>query len=147
MLAIRLLILFALMPGMVAFCQCIPASTEKTTWGGNTNVVLKEPRPMRSVQGFVKDRVDKPLTGVLVEVYDHPEIALQNPSPDRTGQKRIAACLTSETGLFSLDVVPGHYELRFSKSGGWNVTSVPVRVTRSAPSSKKGVVVRLFLGQ
>jgi hypothetical protein len=52
---------------------------EKTRWGGNTNVVLQEPKPMRSVQSIAKDRVDKPLTGVLVEVYDHQEIAVPGP--------------------------------------------------------------------
>jgi hypothetical protein len=146
-LAIRLVILFALMPGMSALCQCTPTSTEKTTWGGNTNAVMQEPKPMRSIHGIVEDQVDKPLTGVLVEVYDHPEIVLQNPSSDRAGQRRIAACITNETGLFSLDVPPGHYELRLSKSSEWNVTSIPVRVTKSAPSSKKDIVVRLLLGQ
>jgi hypothetical protein len=99
-LALRLIVLFALMPTIPALCQCKPATTEKTTWGGNTNVVMQEPKPLRTVQGVVRDRMDNRLTGVLVEIYDKPEIAVQNPSPSRVGQKRIAACVTNETGLF-----------------------------------------------
>jgi hypothetical protein len=145
--AITIAILFLLVPAMSAFGQCRVASTENTKWGGNRNVVIEEPKPVRSLGGIVRDPTDKPLTGVLVEVYDHPEIVLQNSSRERAGQKRIAACVTSEGGGFSLNVPPGHYELRFSKSSEWNVTSVLVRVTQSAAASKKGMAVRLYPGQ
>jgi hypothetical protein len=145
-LALRLVVPFALMPTIGAFCQCTPTSTDKTAWGGNINVVLKEPEAMRNVRGIVKDPLDKPMTGVLVEVYDHPEVAVKNPSPDRTGQGRIAACRTGETGMFSLDLEPGKYELRFSKSSGWNVTTVPVEVKKSAPPTKQDMVVKLYAG-
>ena len=90
--------MIALLPGISAFGQCTPAPTEKTRWGGNTNVVIQESRPTRSIHGIVKDRADEPLADVLVEVYDQPEIVLQNPRPDRDGQRRIAGCITAVAG-------------------------------------------------
>lgn len=120
-----------------AFCQCKP-SVDKTYWGGNTNVVFHKSQAQTDLHGLVTDELQKPLKGVLVEVYDHPEIMLQNPSRNRTGQVRLAACVTDGTGNFMLDVPPGHYELRLSKSMDWNVTSVDVTVKKSAVRSKKG---------
>ena len=146
-LAIGLAVLFAIVPGMSALGQCKLASAENTKWGGNTNVVLQESKPMRSIRGIVRDPMDKPLTAALVEVYDHPEIVLQDSSPERTGQKRIAACVTSEGGSFAFDVPPGYYELRVSKSSEWNATSVLVQVIKSVAASKKGMSVRLSPGQ
>jgi Carboxypeptidase regulatory-like domain len=145
--AIMLAVVVSPMAGIRALGQCTPTSTEKTRWGGNTNVVIEEPEPVRSIRGIVRDPTDKPLTGVLVEVYDHPEIVLQNSSPERAGQKRIAACVTSEGGSFSFNVPPGHYELRFSKSSEWNVTSVPVKITKLAAASKTSMTVRLYPGR
>ena len=86
------------------------------------------------------------MADVLVEVYDHPEIAIKDSSRDRTGQRRVAACMTSSKGLFSLKVLPGSYELRLSKSPEWNVTSVFVTVDSSAPRVRKGVVVMMRVG-
>jgi hypothetical protein len=100
--AIRLAILFSLVLGVSISGQLKTASTENTRWGGNTNVVIEEPQPVRSIRGSVRDPMDKPLTGVLVEVYDHPEIVLQDSRPERAGQKRIAACVTSEAGVLRL---------------------------------------------
>jgi len=129
-----------------ALSQCVPASVE-TLWGGNENVVIQEARSIRKVRGLVQDSQHTPVSGALVEVYDHPEIVLRNPSRTRTGQSRLAACITGDSGSFSLDVPPGRYELRLSKSAEWDVTSVLLTVRNSPFSSRKGIVVRLLVGQ
>ena len=130
------------------YSQCRPDSGEHTRWGGNENVVIRQPQPIKNIRGtVVQDTGSEPFGGVLVEVYDHPETLAKNSSPDRVGQKRIAACVTDETGAFAFEVAPGHYEVRFSKSSEWNVTSVLVLVNKSAPGSRKGIVARLLIGQ
>jgi hypothetical protein len=95
-------------------------------------VEMAEPKPVQSIHGVVLRGDGKPLGGVLVEVYN--------------GEKRIAGCMTGESGVFALDVPPGHYELRLSKSTEWDVTSMPVRVRKSAAYSKKGFEMWLQLG-
>jgi len=97
--------------GNRAFSQCRPTN-EKTAWGGHSPGRLREPAPMRDVHGIVKSLDDKPLNGVLVEVYDHPEVLDVDSTPTRTGQRRIAGCITDKTGTFTLSVLPGHYEVR-----------------------------------
>ncbi len=84
---------------------------------------------MRAARGVVRS-LDGPLAGVLVEVLDHPELVLKEPHTARTGQRRVAACLTGENGEFTLAVPRGKYELRFSKDGGWNWTSMLIEVSR-----------------
>jgi hypothetical protein len=120
-----------------ANCQCKPTSAQ-TKWGGNMKVQMAEPKPVKSIHGVVMGGDGKPLGGVLVEVYDHPESLVWDSTQPTVGKKRIAGCMTGETGVFSLDVPPGHYELRLSKSIEWDVTSMPVRVRKSAAYSKKG---------
>src|SRR5579864_490497 len=129
-----------------ANCQCRPTSAP-TRWGGNERVTMAEPKPVKSIHGVTLGFGDgKPLSGVLVEIYDHPEILTRTFTPDPGAKKRIAACITDETGVFALNVPPGHYELRLSKSFEWDVLSMPVRVEKSAPYSKKGFELSLKLG-
>lgn len=109
-------------------------------------VVRQEPQPVKSIHGVTWDEVGKPMGDVLVEVYDHPEILIRDFTQDTAGKKRIAACMTDDTGVFALDVPPGHYELRLSKSAEWDVTSMPVRVRKSAAYSKNGLVIMLRVG-
>ncbi|HXX45739.1 MAG TPA: carboxypeptidase-like regulatory domain-containing protein [Candidatus Acidoferrales bacterium] len=141
---LKVVFVLALM-AVPANCQCRPTSAG-TRWGGNQVVGLKEPKPIKSIHGVALDEAMKPMGGVLVEVYDHPEILIQNFAQGTVGKKRLAACMTDETGVFALDVPPGHYELRLSKSSEWDVLSMPVRVRKSAGYSKKGFVLRLQLG-
>jgi hypothetical protein len=77
---------------------------------------------------------------VLVEVFDHPELA-QGGDPTRRGQKRVRACVTQRDGRFSFDLPFGKYELRCSKPVEWNSTSVIV--TLSKQGSSKRLKVRL----
>jgi hypothetical protein len=87
------------------------------------------------------------MADVLVEVYDHPEVMLRQPGRDVGGQTRIAACTTDKAGLYMFDLPSGYYELRFSKSEEWDVSSVPLRVQRVALHPKKKIVVSLRPGQ
>jgi hypothetical protein len=109
-------------------------------------VEMEEPKPVKSIHGVVLGGDGKPLGGVLVEVYDHPESLNLDSTQPVVGKKRIAGCITGETGVFAVDVPPGHYELRLSKSTEWDVTSMPVRVRKSAAYSKKGFEMWLRLG-
>jgi carboxypeptidase family protein len=127
----KLVVFILVLMAAPANCQCRPSSAQ-TRWGGNMKVVMAEPKPVKSIHGVALGQDRKPLDGVLVEVYN--------------GEKRVAGCITGETGVFALDVPPGHYELRLSKSEGWDVTSMPVRVRESAPYSKKGFEMWLQLG-
>jgi hypothetical protein len=127
-----------------ANCQCRPTSAQ-TKWGGNMKVEMAEPKPVKTIHGVVMGG-GKPMGGVLVEVYDHPESLIRDSTQPVVGKKRIAGCITGETGVFALDVPPGHYEIRLSKSTEWDVTSMPVRVRKSAPYSKKGFEMWLQLG-
>ena len=62
------------------------------------------------------------------------------------GQKRIAACMTDETGRFSFKVPSGDYELRFSKSPEWDVTSYCIKVRKWPFTSRRRLVVYLQIG-
>jgi hypothetical protein len=122
-------------------CQCAP-TTQGTLWGGNNSLLINLSRPVRTIRGTAVAFGDyKPLAGVLVEVYDHPEILQQNFSRDRAGQRRLVGCLTDDTGAFSFHLPPGDYELRLSKSYEWDVTSVCIRVSKSLFSSRKRLVI------
>jgi len=116
-----------------ANCQCRPTSAQ-TRWGVHEVVVMKQPKPPKSIHGTVADQTGKPLDDVLVEVYDS------------ASNNRITGCITDETGVFALNVPPGHYELRLSKSSEWDTVTMPVRVQKSAADSKKGLVLWLQLG-
>jgi hypothetical protein len=77
------------------------------------------------------------MNDVLVEVYDHPEVAVSD-HPDSTLQRRISACVTSNTGQFSINVPSGFYEVRFSSSSplGVECTSILVKVRRFSTRSR-----------
>jgi hypothetical protein len=111
---------------------------------------FKEQKTTRRIESVVQDQQGHPMADVLVEVYDHPEIMLRGLSRDVTGQTRIAACTTNSAGLFALEVPPdappGRYELRFSESKEFNVTTIPLKVEGSARPPKKKIVVSLMVG-
>jgi len=122
--------------------QCVPTSTLTTYWGSE-NVVIEPSRPVQSMRGIVT--ADRPLEGVLVEIYDHPEVVRSDDSPGRSGQKRLAACVTTKNGRFSFSLPQGKYELRLSKPVEWNATSVLVEVRKSG-GSRESIKVWLELG-
>ena len=128
-----------------AFGDCTP-SNESTKWGGNDDVVIEMREAMGQVRGTVLQdyATGKPGPGVLVEVYNHPEVVLADSSRTRTGQTRIIGCVTDERGRFRFKLKSGEYELRSSNGAGWKVTSVVIRVRKGRVISRHRLVVQLF---
>lgn len=117
--------------------QCVPTSTQQTIWGGNQRIVIEQAKPVKMIHGIARGPAGGALEGVLVEVFDHPEIVKSYTRQQNSAQTRMAACMTNESGRFSFELPPGDYELRLSKSSEWDVMSVIVRVRKSARSSTK----------
>jgi hypothetical protein len=137
----NLLVLLILTSTSAVLGQCKPApDTRKTDWG-HQNAVMIHSEPLRTLTGFVVTGYPE-VSGedVLVEVFDHPELA-QGGDQTRIGQKRVRACITQRDGRFSFDLPFGKYEVRCSKSVEWNCTSVIV--TLSKQGSSKRLKVRL----
>ena len=130
-----------------AFGECTP-SNQNTKWGGKDDVVMQVGKPMRQANGSVLEdyRTGKPWPGVLVEVYNHPEVVLRDSARNRTGQTRIIGCVTDRRGRFRFKLKDGDYELRASNGAGWNVTSVVIRVRKGRFISRRRLVVQLFPG-
>jgi hypothetical protein len=128
-----------------AFGECTP-SNESTKWGGNEDVVMQVREAMGQVRGTVPEdyQTGKPWPGVLVEVYNHPEVVLEDSSPSRTGQTRIIGCVTDQRGRFAFKLKTGDYELRASNGAGWKVTSVVIRVRKGRVISRHRLVMQLF---
>lgn len=132
----------------VAFGQCAPASDSLRTQWGHQNVVLVNSKPVKTLRGTLLLGYGNPNVskeGVLVEVFDHPELAMGG-DQSRAGQNRLMACLTGKDGTFAFDIPPGKYELRCSKPVEWNCTSVIVEVADKKGSSKP-LSVRLELAE
>jgi hypothetical protein len=94
----------------------------------------------RLLLGYGGPQVSK--EGVLVEVFDHAELAMGG-APSRRGQNRLMACVTEKDGSFSFDLPTGRYELRCSKPEEWNCTSVIVEINQKG--SSRPLTVRLIL--
>ena len=114
---------------------------------GPPNAVYVNPEPLKKLRGNVLLGSGKPelaKDGVLVEVFDRPELATGG-DPTRQGQKRLIACVTRKDGRFSFNLPAGKYELRCSKPSEWNCTSVIVEI--NARGSSKPLSVRLELAE
>lgn len=68
---------------------------------------------------------NSPLEGILVEVYDHPEVAItqaNNSAPNETSkvsQRKLTSCITGKDGMFRFDrIKSGKYEIRLTDVGG-----------------------------
>jgi hypothetical protein len=141
---------FVLVTGACSYAslgQCRPAPDSRQTAWGHQNAVRVNSKPLKKLQGTLLLGYGGPEVfkeGVLVEVFDHPELALSG-DPNRTGQKRLKACVTSKDGAFSFDLPAGKYELRCSKPVEWNCTSVIVEIDKKG--SSKPLNVRLLLAE
>ena len=126
--------------------QCsTAASNSLTTYWGHQNAVYVNSEPLKKLRGNVllgSGKPDVSKDGVLVEVFDHPELAM-GADPTRQGQKRLMACVTRKDGRFSFNLPAGKYELRCSKPIEWNCTSVIVEI--NATGSPKPLSVQLEL--
>jgi hypothetical protein len=78
-----------------------------------------------------------------VEVFDHPEVVLRDGAPAQGLQHRLSACMTDETGSFDLKLRNGKYQIRFSKSSGWQCTSTLIRVRWFSFRRSLDVVMRV----
>lgn len=124
-------------------CEVAP-ETRHTVWG-HIPLEFKLQKPRGRILGVaVTDISEGPLDDVLVEVFDHPELIAKGPGEqNRTGQHRLAACLTDKTGRFSFRLSPGDYELRLSKPDEWDSTSVYIKVRRGASSQALRIGLRI----
>ena len=142
---IRIVSVFLFLAALPARSQCVP-STETTIYGGNDRIVIDERKPLRRIRGTVVTVfASEPWSGVLVEVFDHPEGLLQTTSSAKASQTRLAACKTNHTGTFSFDLPSGDYEVRFSYAN-CDVTSAVVRLRKSLLVSRRSLVVKLQNG-
>jgi protocatechuate 3,4-dioxygenase beta subunit len=116
---------------------------------------VKEKETLREIHGevFANAAEPSPLEGVVVEVYDNPDVALHSypshstdDSPEKA-QKRLAACKTGVDGRFCFPgIPPGRYEVRVSKEL-WQLQPIIIKLDpRSRRSSKKGLRVMLHAG-
>lgn len=120
-------------------CKCHnPEQDDRTRWGGNQAVVLTPEEHFREVRGVVEASVGEAMKDALVEVFDKPEYLVSDkPWDQKPQQNRLRACITSADGKFCFKNLPeGVYELRVSRSQGWNVTHVYIVVDRKAGSNK-----------
>jgi len=132
-----------------ALCDCIPVRADQTTISYHDIHLIRGTRPMSAVRGLVFGPSANPLDHVLVEVYDHPEAAAAaatkpRGAPETVEQHRLAACLTDSDGEFSFHLSPGRYEVRCTKKGGWDRTSLIIEVKR-VPSNGRKLKVRLYV--
>ena len=133
-------------------CKCSPpAAGETTRSGANENIVVSEKRKHTRIAGIVRDVNGQIISDVLVEVFDNPDHLLlpypqniKKPKP----QRRIAACVVGNDGQFCFaNVPPGKYEVRFSKDGGWNHTSLVVSVApRGRNATKRNLEITMQVG-
>ena len=74
-------------------------------------------KSVKKLHGVVVRWDEKPLAGVSVEVFEHPELLLQpNKYAERNAREPIASVVTDANGRFSFPgLAPGKYELRFRK--------------------------------
>lgn len=131
--------------------KCKPVDSSVGTMWGKQNIVLREYGIFKLIRGTVRDE-ERPLAGVLVELYDKPEGLLLPPMERerlKAKQKRIGACETGEDGQFSFANIPsGKYELRFSKADQWDSTSVYIVVDpKNKRGTRKKLIVRLHISQ
>jgi protocatechuate 3,4-dioxygenase beta subunit len=127
-------------------CKCKPASSSDQTSWGQENVIIKKEEVLKALRGRVVSAAnEKPLAGVLVEVYDKPEGLLldwKEREAKKPEQRRIAACITGPDGQFCFaNIPPGKYELRSSKPLEWNPTSLYVAVEPRDPRSVRSKIM------
>jgi hypothetical protein len=136
MIALIMLLLVESMitqPTNIQFCTTA-GEKQCTQWGHMRGFSDRRSIPIKDIKGRVFAPVDRPLDGVLVEIY---EFTSTDSMPLESYQildcsKRKAACITNEKGRFFFKLPSGIYEVRASKDG-WCTPSVLITI-----DSKKG---------
>lgn len=133
-------------------CRCSPPSSGDTTRpGANELIVVSEKRKHTRIGGVVRDVNGQIIPDVLVEVFDKPDYLLL-PYPEnlekQKAQRRVAACVVGDDGQFCFANIPaGKYEVRFSKHGGWNQTSLVVSVApRDRHATQRDLEITMQVG-
>ncbi len=129
-------------------CQCEKVSKEETTYWGWQKVILRGETVIGKIYGQALDPLDKPMSGVLVEVFSDPDVLLMEPSPEREkrerNQRRIAACKTGQNGKFCFAGISlGRYELRCSKKGYDAPQMIIMLDPKTNRRSSRGITVSL----
>jgi len=98
------------------------------------------------IYGMIRDGNERPIEGVLVEVYRRHE---NDPSPNQSergtnSEPRVYACITGATGEYAFDLPSGRYEVLSSKPD-WNPTSV-LALVDVRKGKKTPTVIRLEVG-
>jgi hypothetical protein len=97
-----------------------------THWGHMAGYIDDRTKPIKAIRGKIQSEWEnQPIDDVLVEIYK-----FEDEDPSQPGWQmqidchhRLAACITSEKGLFAFELPSGIYEVRASKRG-WNTVSV-----------------------
>ena len=112
----------------LALMLSLTTSAPAQTW-----IVIANGPTVRLIQGVVIDATDFPYEGMVVELYDNPDVILK-PGPGWEGkQHKIASATTDRNGKFKFPKVrPGKYEVRVTPDlrVGTNQKSVIVKVRR-----------------
>ena len=126
-------------------CRCqASAPGEITRPGANEEIVVADKLLHTKISGIVSEQNGNAISDVFVEVFDKPDYLLL-PYPRNIEkhklQRRIAACVVGADGSFCFtNIRAGKYEVRFSKDGGWNHTSVVVTI---APGNRRASKIGL----
>ena len=122
-------------------CTCELVANDVTTHGGWIREVLEGEHVVSQIRGRTLLNGDIPEEGVLVEVFDNPDVALnQSSGKKKRTQKRVAACITKQEGEFCFrGIHPGKYELRSSKRER-NTTSVIVVLVREGKRNQNQLI-------
>lgn len=125
-------------------CRCRNATADDQTIWGHTANSYEEERPVRSIQGTVRDPLDSPLEGALVEVFADDG---KDQTPTSSTHKRVAACKVDADGKFCfMGVKPGRYILAIG-ARGFNISFVSITLSpKGRRSSGKGLQINLQLG-
>jgi|HubBroStandDraft_6_1064221.scaffolds.fasta_scaffold133564_2 hypothetical protein len=109
-------------------CDCRGVTNGETThWGGNRRIEMEYKIDLKVMRGGVESG-QKPIQGVLMEVFANTESSLPDPSngnQENLSRSRVAACRTGADGKFCFrHLASGKYQLRSSIGSGWDVTFV-----------------------
>ena len=125
-------------------CRCRKATADDETIWGHIASAYEEERPVRSIRGTVRDPLDAPIEGALVEVFADNG---KDRTPTSSTHTRVAACRVHDDGKFCFTgIKPGKYILAVG-ARGFNISFISITLNpKNRTSSGKGLQVNLQLG-